>query len=80
MSKQNQDEQVQDGSLLTYYHMTYLHVYVYDIFFFYSTIQPGCLDNKITINIVFVLFRAIVFSYSVGKILELNVMAVCLQV
>ncbi len=24
MSKQNQDEQVQDGCLLTYYHMTYL--------------------------------------------------------
>ncbi len=72
MTKQQHDEQVQDGSLLTYYHMTYsMCSYVYDKFFFLnSTIQLGCLDNKITINIVAVLFRAIVFSYSVSKILN----------
>ncbi len=35
MTKQQHDEQVQDGSLLTYYHMTYsMCAYVYDKIFF----------------------------------------------
>lgn len=36
MTKQQHDEQVQDGSLLTYYHMTYsMCAYVYDKIFFW---------------------------------------------
>lgn len=64
MTKQQHDEQVQDGSLFTYYHMTYsVCAYARDkIYFSNSTIQLGCLDNKITINIIVVLFGAIVFS------------------